>query len=287
MRLLITGPMKVGKLSFMKRLSRGVFDESFATTIGVGFVIKRVWYQGMPMCVQIWDTTSGSRPFRTITAAQLKNAAGVFFCFDLSDAESFEYLQRYIDLATRFIAELNSPNNYNNWFLGTLGSMFDGAKKIMSSTFASSPALNSASEYGPSPKQRRTHELMLVGLKSDLARSVTQEAALRLAARYRMTYMECSSKTNENVELVLGTMLNRVIGSQFAHRDALLRHHQQQQQQQPTALLIPGLALLIFTRSHNKHPSTFFFFTIDRPTHTTMVGCSVSDFVAQSQNTRN
>ena len=165
LKYLFAGAAGAGKTKLMTRIGRGTYDDGYLVTIGVDFILKRVMYQGLPLCLQLWDT-AGPERFRTITRSYVKNCAGIFMCIDLSDAAGMQHTARLVEEILQHSRVLHPPP-----------------------------------EPGP--------EVMLVGLKSDLPRQVSQETAIAFAAHYHLTYMECSSRTNENVELVLGTMLQR------------------------------------------------------------------------------
>lgn len=59
---------------------------------------------------------------------------------------------------------------------------------------------------------------ILVGLKSDLDRAVSTEVASAFALSHQMKYIEASSKTSSNVDLVFLTMAQCVV--EAAERDA-------------------------------------------------------------------
>ena len=52
---------------------------------------------------------------------------------------------------------------------------------------------------------------ILVGLKSDLNRAVSNEEATAFASAHRMKYIEASAKTNSNVDLVFAAMAQSVV----------------------------------------------------------------------------
>ncbi len=66
------------------------------------------------------------------------------------------------------------------------------------------------------PTEKQEVPILLVGGKSDLKdqTSISQEEANRTAQRYNLLeYIECSSKTGENVEKIFDTLVRRILGN--------------------------------------------------------------------------
>uniref|UniRef100_A0A8C1UAA0 Ras-related protein Rab-35 n=1 Tax=Cyprinus carpio TaxID=7962 RepID=A0A8C1UAA0_CYPCA len=68
---------------------------SYITTIGVDFKIRTVEINGEKVKLQIWDT-AGQERFRTITSTYYRGTHGVIVVYDVSSAESFVNVKRWL-----------------------------------------------------------------------------------------------------------------------------------------------------------------------------------------------
>lgn len=94
-KILIIGDSGVGKTSILNRFSTDTFNESFISTIGVDFKIKKVNVNGNDVKLQVWDT-AGQERFRTITSSYYRGAHGIIIVFDVSDKDSFLNVDHWI-----------------------------------------------------------------------------------------------------------------------------------------------------------------------------------------------
>uniref|UniRef100_UPI00358E39B1 ras-related protein Rab-35-like n=1 Tax=Myxine glutinosa TaxID=7769 RepID=UPI00358E39B1 len=94
-KLLIIGDSGVGKSSLLLRFADNVFSGSHITTIGVDFKIRTVEIGGEKVKLQIWDT-AGQERFRTITSTYYRGTHGVIVVYDVTSAESFVNVQRWL-----------------------------------------------------------------------------------------------------------------------------------------------------------------------------------------------
>ncbi|XP_064425725.1 ras-related protein Rab-35 [Latimeria chalumnae] len=94
-KLLIIGDSGVGKSSLLLRFADNTFSGSYITTIGVDFKIRTVEINGEKVKLQIWDT-AGQERFRTITSTYYRNTHGVIIVYDITNAESFVNVKRWL-----------------------------------------------------------------------------------------------------------------------------------------------------------------------------------------------
>ncbi|CAE8588307.1 unnamed protein product, partial [Polarella glacialis] len=94
-KLLLLGDSAVGKSSLLMRFCESRFDNNFVLTIGVDFKWKQVERKGRKLKLQVWDT-AGQERFRTITPAYYRAAMGVVICYDITDKDSFEHVEYWI-----------------------------------------------------------------------------------------------------------------------------------------------------------------------------------------------
>ncbi|XP_063049677.1 ras-related protein Rab-35-like [Engraulis encrasicolus] len=94
-KLLIIGDSGVGKSSLLLRFADNTFSGSYITTIGVDFKIRTVEMEGEKVKLQIWDT-AGQERFRTITSTYYRGTHGVIVVYDVTCAESFVNVKRWL-----------------------------------------------------------------------------------------------------------------------------------------------------------------------------------------------
>ncbi|CAM9168762.1 unnamed protein product [Lampetra fluviatilis] len=94
-KLLIIGDSGVGKSSLLLRFADNTFSGSYITTIGVDFKIRTVDVAGEKVKLQIWDT-AGQERFRTITSTYYRGTHGVIVVYDVTNAESFVNVKRWL-----------------------------------------------------------------------------------------------------------------------------------------------------------------------------------------------
>ncbi|KAM7234429.1 hypothetical protein CapIbe_014587 [Capra ibex] len=88
-------PAGVGKSSLLLRFADNTFSGSYITTIGVDFKIRTVEINGEKVKLQIWDT-AGQERFRTITSTYYRGTHGVIVVYDVTSAESFVNVKRWL-----------------------------------------------------------------------------------------------------------------------------------------------------------------------------------------------
>lgn len=95
LKLILLGHKNVGKTSLFNRY---VYDDFGPTsmTIGAYFGMKQCKINQRSCNLAIWDT-AGEEKFDSLTNFYCRNAAAALVCYDITNAESFAGLQRWID----------------------------------------------------------------------------------------------------------------------------------------------------------------------------------------------
>jgi small GTP-binding protein len=95
-KVLIIGDSGVGKSSILLRYVDDKFRDSFVSTIGIDFRVKKIVHKDMNIKLQIWDT-SGQERFTSISKIYYRTVHGVFAVFDLTNGDSFLHLNKWIN----------------------------------------------------------------------------------------------------------------------------------------------------------------------------------------------
>ena len=95
-KYIIIGDSAVGKSNILLRYVHGKFNEEFQSTLGVEFAAKNLEINQKIYRIQIWDT-AGQENFRSITRAYYKNSVCAIIVYDITNKESFNNIQNWIE----------------------------------------------------------------------------------------------------------------------------------------------------------------------------------------------
>ena len=95
-KYIIIGDSAVGKSNILLRYIHDKFNDEFQSTIGVEFGAKNLKIEDKIYRIQIWDT-AGQENFRSITRAYYKNSACALVVYDISNRESFDNINTWIE----------------------------------------------------------------------------------------------------------------------------------------------------------------------------------------------
>ncbi|OHS94230.1 GTP-binding protein yptV1 [Tritrichomonas foetus] len=95
-KVLIIGDSGVGKSSLLLRFSDDMFSDSYISTIGVDFKIRKIDLDDMVIKLQIWDTAGQDR-FRSITQNYYRGSNGIIIVYDVTDRDSFDHVGSWMN----------------------------------------------------------------------------------------------------------------------------------------------------------------------------------------------
>lgn len=99
-KILLAGNSHSGKTSLLSRFTSHTFPSTHTPTLGVDFGLKPITLSNINIRLQIWDT-AGLESWPTLTRTYYKNTAGVIIVYDISDRESFENLEGWVEQVER------------------------------------------------------------------------------------------------------------------------------------------------------------------------------------------
>jgi len=103
-KLVLIGDSGVGKSCLLLRFADDSFTDSYISTIGVDFRFRTVNIEQKTVKLQIWDT-AGQERFRTITSAYYRGAHGIIMVYDVTNYESFEHVEEWLNEVNRHASE--------------------------------------------------------------------------------------------------------------------------------------------------------------------------------------
>ena len=95
-KYIIIGDSSVGKSNLLLRYVHNRFNGDYQATIGVEFGAKNLEIEDEVYRIQIWDT-AGQENFRSITRAYYKNSVCALVVYDITNADSFQNVQSWIE----------------------------------------------------------------------------------------------------------------------------------------------------------------------------------------------
>jgi small GTP-binding protein len=95
-KVVLIGDMKVGKTNIVSRYIKNEFNKYSMSTIGVEFGSKELVIEGHNVKVQIWDT-AGQEKYKSITNAYYKGAKGAFVVYDITNKNSFDNADNWLN----------------------------------------------------------------------------------------------------------------------------------------------------------------------------------------------
>lgn len=101
-KVVYLGDSGVGKTNLMTRFATNTFNINSKPTIGVDFSMKNIILGEHLIRIQIWDT-AGQERYQTFTNAYFKESQGVILVYDIASKESFESIQRWLELAYQHV----------------------------------------------------------------------------------------------------------------------------------------------------------------------------------------
>lgn len=95
LKVVAVGESGVGKTCLLIRFVRDQFDDNTQSTLGVEFMSKIIQTEKNRIQLQLWDT-AGQELFRSVTRGYYRGSAGALILFDLSNRDSFENVEKWL-----------------------------------------------------------------------------------------------------------------------------------------------------------------------------------------------
>lgn len=125
-KVIIIGDSGVGKTNLITRFCENSFKDSYVATIGVDFKIKTLAVGDRRYKLQIWDT-AGQERFKNITQTYYKGAAGIILAYSITDRNSFENVERWINQI-----DTHAPSEVSKILIATKSDLNDSRQVSLS-----------------------------------------------------------------------------------------------------------------------------------------------------------
>ena len=99
-KIIVVGDSGVGKTNLINRFASDKFDTNSKATIGVEFVYKTLKINKEVIKIEVWDTAGQDR-YRAITSAYYKEAKGAFIVYDITNEDSFNNVESWMNEVTK------------------------------------------------------------------------------------------------------------------------------------------------------------------------------------------
>ena len=109
-RVIVVGDRSVGKSALILRFTEDIYRDVTDTTVGVDFYAKFMSVDEdsfKRIKLQLWDT-AGQERYRAITRSYYKNSAGCVLVFDLTNRQTFQNANNWLDEA-KTCSEVHEP----------------------------------------------------------------------------------------------------------------------------------------------------------------------------------
>lgn len=95
-KVVLLGAIGVGKSSILKRYVNQDFHENEPSSMGAGFLSKRVTYQNKTYRFQIWDT-AGQEKYAPLAVMYYRDAQVILLIYDITSKDSFNQLKEWYE----------------------------------------------------------------------------------------------------------------------------------------------------------------------------------------------
>jgi small GTP-binding protein len=118
-KLILVGDSYVGKTNILSKYIKNEFNQNTKSTVGVEFGTKILKIEDKIIKAQVWDT-AGQERYKSITSTYYKGAKGAFIVYDITNRETFESVDKWIqDL------NMNSDKNVTLLLIGNKKDLVD------------------------------------------------------------------------------------------------------------------------------------------------------------------
>ena len=94
-KMIVVGDAGVGKSCLTSKVSKGIFEELYAPTIGFEFLVFNVKINDKVVKLQIWDTC-GQELYRSLISSFYRNSSLAMMVYAINNKESFNHIKSWL-----------------------------------------------------------------------------------------------------------------------------------------------------------------------------------------------
>lgn len=94
-KICLVGETSVGKTSIVSKFMYDSFDDNVQATIGIDFLTKTMYFDGVQARLQLWDT-AGQERFRSLVPAYIRDSHGILVVYDVCSRKSFSCIEKWV-----------------------------------------------------------------------------------------------------------------------------------------------------------------------------------------------
>jgi small GTP-binding protein len=94
-KMIVIGDAGVGKSCLTSKAAKGIFDDTYAATVGFEFLTFNVRIDGKVIKLQIWDTC-GQEIYRSLISSFYRNASLAMMVYAINSKESFSHIETWL-----------------------------------------------------------------------------------------------------------------------------------------------------------------------------------------------
>ena len=94
-KMIVVGDAGVGKSCLTSKASKGIFEETYAATIGFEFLAFNVKINDKVVKLQIWDTC-GQEIYKSLISSFYKNSSLAMMVYAINNKESFTHIESWL-----------------------------------------------------------------------------------------------------------------------------------------------------------------------------------------------
>ena len=95
-KIVFLGNQNVGKTSIIHRFIYETFEDNYQATIGIDFMSQKMFVEDKVIILNLWDT-AGQERFKSLIPSYIKDSAVAIVCYDVTNAESFQSVDKWIE----------------------------------------------------------------------------------------------------------------------------------------------------------------------------------------------
>ncbi len=96
LKLIVVGDSNVGKTNIISKYISSEFNKDHISTVGISMKTQAYYIDNIKVKEHIWDTV-GSEKYKSVTGVYYKGAHGALIVFDITNKESFNNIEYWIE----------------------------------------------------------------------------------------------------------------------------------------------------------------------------------------------